>query len=539
MIDVTNGLRTELDKPFRNGIGCEVVISTIDKASGFNVFPDMDSGSRLDDICDSTGVSYVYEPSKLDTYKGFASFENNSYNTNVPKRLYRKKRTEEDVYSYYDIYNSRIISYSYYTSPTTEENPFFEKSANLDFEKIPGITIRFGEDETIFPTSIVLLFYDYNGTEIKKVYANPTSINYSSEFAVNNAKKFTIKVLEMNRPNVKLRISSILFGVEKTFKNELISVSVNRASNPLTTELPRNEISVQLFDLEAIFDPQNPEGIYFSLNGGEIRLYYTYGTERNLIGTYAIEGSPTRSGNQVTFKGTSNFFNAVNSVETKISGFSGESLYDLVYSSAEYIGVVDVDFTNNIDVYNAARDYSYLTEESRSDVLCKVANCIFGIFKEDRYGKVILSATQEPNTYPKTIKYLDESMICGDIDLDTTISVPGGISVKMYSPGTGDEADTKTDGEGNLFTVDNNYMIGDDMFEYMKNSFNWWVKGTQKYTIPYLADPTIEVGDFVSFVTKYKKRIYGIVAENNYNYPASPGSDNLVVYSITNFQQEV
>ena len=539
MIDVTNGLRTELDKPFRNGIGCEVVISTIDKASGFNVFPDMNSGSRLDDICDSTGVSYVYEPSKLDTYKGFASFENNSYNTNVPKRLYRKKRTEEDVYSYYDIYNSRIISYSYYTSPTTEENPFFEKSANLDFEKIPGITIRFGEDETIFPTSIVLLFYDYNGTEIKKVYANPTSINYSSEFAVNNAKKFTIKVLEMNRPNVKLRISSILFGVEKTFKNELISVSVNRASNPLTTELPRNEISVQLFDLEAIFDPQNPEGIYFSLNGGEIRLYYTYGTERNLIGTYAIEGSPTRSGNQVTFKGTSNFFNAVNSVETKISGFSGESLYDLVYSSAEYIGVVDVDFTNNIDVYNAARDYSYLTEESRSDVLCKVANCIFGIFKEDRYGKVILSATQEPNTYPKTIKYLDESMICGDIDLDTTISVPGGISVKMYSPGTGDEADTKTDGEGNLFTVDNNYMIGDDMFEYMKNSFNWWVKGTQKYTIPYLADPTIEVGDFVSFVTKYKKRIYGIVAENNYNYPASPGSDNLVVYSITNFQQEV
>ena len=539
MIDVTNGLRTELDKPFRNGIGCEVVISTIDKASGFNVFPDMDSGSRLDDICDSTGVSYVYEPSKLDTYKGFASFENNSYNTNVPKRLYRKKRTEEDVYSYYDIYSPRIISYSYYTSPTTEENPFFEKSANLDFEKIPGITIRFGEDETIFPTSIVLLFYDYNGNEIKKVYANPTGINYSSEFAVNNAKKFTIKVLEMNRPNVKLRISSILFGVEKTFKNELISVSVNRASNPLTTELPRNEISVQLFDLEAIFDPQNPEGIYFFFIGGEIRLYYTYGTERNLIGTYAIEGSPTRSGNQVTFKGTSNFFNAVNSVETKISGFSGESLYDLVYSSAEYIGVVDVDFTNNIEVYNAARDYSYLTEESRSDVLCKVANCIFGIFKEDNHGKVILSATQEPNTYPKTIKYLDESMICGDIDLDTTISVPGGISVKMYSPGTGDEADTKTDGEGNLFTVDNNYMIGDDMFEYMKNSFNWWVKGTQKYTIPYLADPTIEVGDFVSFVTKYKKRIYGIVAENNYNYPASPGSDNLVVYSITNFQQEV
>lgn len=538
MIDVTNGLRTELDKPFRNGIGCEVVISTIDKASGFNVFADMESGSRLDDICDSTGVSYVYEPSKLDTYKGFASFENNSYNTNVPKRLYRKKRTDEDVYSYYDIYNSRIISYSYYTSPTTEKNPFFEKSANLDFEKIPGITIRFGEDETIFPTSIVLLFYDYNGTEIKKVYANPTGINYSSEFAVNNAKKFTIKVLEMNRPNVKLRISSILFGVEKTFKNELISVSVNRSSNPLTTELPRNEISVQLFDLEAVFDPQNPEGIYFSLNGGEIRLYYTYGTERNLIGTYAIEGSPTRSGNQVTFKGTSNFFNAVNSFETKISGFSGESLYDLVYSSAEYIGVVDVDFTNNIDVYNAARDYSYLTEESRSDVLCKVANCIFGIFKEDRYGKVILSATQEPNTYPKTIKYLDESMICGDIDLDTTISVPGGISVKMYSPGTGDEADTKTDGEGNLFTVDNNYMIGDDMFEYMKNSFNWWVKGTQKYTIPYLADPTIEVGDFVSFVTKYKKRIYGIVAENNYNYPASPGSDNLVVYSISNFESE-
>lgn len=539
MIDVTNGLRTELDKPFRNGIGCEVVISTIDKASGFNVFPDMNSGSRLDDICDSTGVSYVYEPSQLDTYKGFASFENNSYNTNVPKRLYRKKRTDEDEYSYYDIYNSRIISYSYYTSPTTEENPFFEKSANLDFEKIPGITIRFGEDETIFPTSIVLLFYDYNGNEIKKVYANPTGINYSSEFAVNNAKKFTIKVLEMNRPNVKLRISSILFGVEKTFKNELISVSVNRASNPLTTELPRNEISVQLFDLEAIFDPQNPEGIYFSLNGGEIRLYYTYGTERNLIGTYTIEGSPTRSGNQVTFKGTSNFFNAVNSVETKLKGYTGISLYDLITDASSYSGFSEFNFETNIDSYNKARDYSYLTEESRSDVLCKVANCIFGIFKEDRYGKVILSATQEPNTYPKTIKYLDESMICGGIDLDTTISVPGGISVKMYSPGTGDEADTKTDGEGNLFTVDNNYMIGDDMFEYMKNSFNWWVKGTQKYTIPYLADPTIEVGDFVSFVTKYKKRIYGIVAENNYNYPASPGSDNLVVYSITNFQQEV
>ena len=81
--------------------------------------------------------------------------------------------------------------------------------------------------------------------------------------------------------------------------------------------------------------------------------------------------------------------------------------------------------------------------------------------------------------------------------------------------------------------IDNKLNRGSpDAAEYVvKPRLDWWVLGSHKYTIPYMADPTIEVGDLVNFTDKYGKVIYGFVSEVNISYPSAPSSDNIVIYT--------
>ena len=537
MIKAPPELQEEFNKEMREPIDYEVLMSFFDTEMVELASVNKQETSTLDDICTKwySGYNDVYVPyDKSLSFTGFADFEPNAYDTMNPKRLYREPTQEETelLFEYLEKYSTRIYSNNFFYEKGTEENPFFVFTTDImEYEaNFLGITMIFGEDETIYPTNIVIEAYNSANKLVDKIVANPSSIYYTIKRNFNNIKKVKLKVLEMNRTGVKFRLSSFLFGYENVYNKEIMSINCNRTANPLSSELPSYKATVDILDLEGYYNPQNPNGAYYDLGETRMKIYCKYNGKRILVGKYRVFESPTIENNIVTICGESEFLGVLTRTESEaFDTQNGYSLYDLIEANAQFLAPTGIEFElpTEIPCFETPRNYGYV-KMKMADLYSKVANCIIAIYKEDENGNVKLMPSLKPSEKPKEIFKLNENLICGEIKIDTSSPIPNGVAVNLYSQ-NGDNP-TKV-GNGNFF-IDNNLVIGQDIVDYITRTYNWWIDKTQRYEIPYFSNPLIEVGDFVEFKNNFGVTIQGIVAANNYSVPASPSSDTLVVYTM-------
>ena len=549
MIQVSESFREELSKPFRTGITNEILLYT-------NMSPDLvdnpllevdsTTGSELDVICDNSPDIFM----STIAAKDFCTFEPNTYDTTNPKRLFRSIATGEEPDEYYKNFNTGIVSKAFYKTAGTSTNPFFTKSIQaLDAENytIPGLTINFGTDSTIFPTKFILEFYDTTGTLLKTLECND---NASTTYAVTAPLTFfkiTIKILEMNRKDVKVRISKITFGTAIKFDGEILSTQTKRTGHPISTELPDNSLTVKLWDANNIFDPQNPQGIYYALKGNEkVESYFVYGNERVLVGTYRLDGRPTVENHNVTLNCKSAFWQQIAAYNGgNISGTSElpqEYANRCVYAATGAGGYFSGEFT-------VARQYGNVSA-SPQDVILNFANLSLYQFQETPEGKVYVKLLLNRRTDPESeiAEYADGSkafelaseLITDEITLDTEVGTASSFKIAYYLGDSTTASWYKSPSEvTNPDVVIDNPLNRDSDYasQYLiKPRLEWWVLGSHKYTIPYVVDPTIEIGDLIKFTDKYNQVHYGFVSEVNYNYPSSVGSDNIVIYTTDKVQ---
>ena len=551
MIKTSEKFREELSKPFRQGIANEIVLYTnmdLDVVDNPLFEIEENVGSPSDIICEKSATEELFLSSL--PFNDFCSFEPNTYDTTNPKKLFREYRQDEDYSAYSKQYNTGIVSANRYTTAGTESNPFFTKTVKaIDLEdyNISGLTIHFGTDSTIFPTDFIIECFDVSGTRtFRQEYSGNTSLSCAIKQKI-KFYKIKITVLKMNRKDVKLRISRVIFGLELVLRDEIISTQTKKSGHPISTELPDNSLTVNIWDSENLFDPQNPQGIYFSLLGNErVESYYTYGNERVLIGSYRLDGRPTVENHNVTLKCKSAFWQ-------QIAAYNGGDVQGDVETPTQYanrcvalatggryVGYFSGEFT-------VARHYE-LVKDSVQNIILLFANLSLYQFQESPDGRVTVKLLldcrtdegHEVNEYADKSKSfnLDDTLICGEIKLDTTIGLAKSYKIAYYLDNNQMWYKEPADVENPDIVIDNKLNSGSDYAaKYLvKPRLDWWVLGSHKYTIPYMADPTIEVGDLVNFTDKYGKVIYGFVSEVNISYPSSPSSDNIVIYTTDKVQ---
>lgn len=544
MIKTSEKFREELSKPFRQGIANEIVLYTnmdLDVIDNPLFEVEENVGSPSDIICEKSKTEEVFLSSM--PFNDFCSFEPNTYDTTNPKKLFREPTQDEDISVYVKQYNTGIVSANRYATAGTESNPFFTKTVKaIDLEdyNISGLTIHFGTDSTIFPTDFIIESFDSLGTRtFRQEYSGNTSLSCAVKQKI-KFYKIKITVLKMNRKDVKLRISRVIFGLELVLRDEIISTQTKKSGHPISTELPDNSLTVNIWDSENLFDPQNPQGIYFSLLGNErVESYYTYGNERVLIGSYRLDGRPTVENHNVTLKCKSAFWQ-------QIAAYNGGDVVGQVETPTKYAnrcvelatGIYAEYFSGEFTV---PRDYKNV-KDSVQNIILLFANLSLYQFQESPDGRVTVKLLldcrtdegHEVNEYADKSKSfnLDDTLICGEIKLDTTIGLAKSYKIAWYSD-TKEWYKEPANVENPDIVIDNKLNYGSDYAaKYLvKPRLDWWVLSSHKYTIPYMADPTIEVGDLVNFTDKYGKVIYGFVSEVNISYPSAPSSDNIVIYT--------
>lgn len=544
MIKTSENFRAELSKPFRQGIANEIVLYTnmdLDVIDNPLFEVEENVGSPSDIICEKSKTEEVFLSSM--PFNDFCSFEPNTYDTTNPKKLFREPTQDEDLSVYGKQYNTGIVSANRYATAGTESNPFFTKTVKaIDLEdyNISGLTIHFGTDSTIFPTDFIIECFDVSGTRtFRQEYSGNTSLSCAIKQKI-KFYKIKITVLKMNRKDVKLRISRVIFGLELVLRDEIISTQTKKSGHPISTELPDNSLTVNIWDSENLFDPQNPQGIYFSLLGNErVESYYTYGNERVLIGSYRLDGRPTVENHNVTLKCKSAFWQ-------QIAAYNGGDVVGQIETPTMYAnrcvelatGIYAEYFSGEFTV---PRDYKNV-KDSVQNIILLFANLSLYQFQESPEGRVTVKLLldcrtdegHEVNEYADKSKSfnLDDTLICGEIKLDTTIGLAKSYKIAWYGD-TKEWYKEPANVENPDIVIDNKLNYGSDYAaKYLvKPRLDWWVLGSHKYTIPYMADPTIEVGDLVNFTDKYGKVIYGFVSEVNISYPSAPSSDNIVIYT--------
>lgn len=163
-------------------------------------------------------------------------------------------------------------NYTGIISENTIVNGVFRLEINLGGTpfSFKGFTIDFGES---YPKRIRLT------TDTgKTIEGTLTSGLYKTEEVFTEVRTITITVLEMIKPQTRVRIRSVLIGYGLLYTNtNIIDSSLNSYSSPIGAECPQIDFSVTLNNRDGYFDVDNPNSaINFLEIGQELKVMYGY-----------------------------------------------------------------------------------------------------------------------------------------------------------------------------------------------------------------------------------------------------------------------
>ncbi len=166
----------------------------------------------------------------------------------------------------------QVANYTGITSKDMVSNGVFRLEVNLGETpfSFKGFTIDFGEN---YPKRIKL--ETDTGTIVEDTV---TGSVYKTEQVFKEVKKIIITVLEMVKPNSRVRIRSIFIGYGLLYTNtHIIDSSLESHSSPIGAECPQIDFVVTLNNRDRYFDVDNPNSVVNFLEiGQELTVFYGY-----------------------------------------------------------------------------------------------------------------------------------------------------------------------------------------------------------------------------------------------------------------------
>lgn len=264
---------------------------------------------------------------------------------------------------------------------------------------IPAITIVWGEVYSEYAEDFTVKVYKENKVVAEQTVRGNKSVKSVVRMDIDEYDKVTIAVNKWCLPRHRARISDIYVGLKKVYsKADIFSYNHTQTVDPVSTSLPKAEVSFSVDNSDATYDLFNKEGLAeYIMERQEVKTRYGYklndGVEWIRGGTfYLSEWGNTQNNSQTEFKARDmlEFMSAL--VYDGMFNANGVSLYSLAEKLFEKANlplsgdgtvkwVIDESLKN---IYTTAP----LPIDTIANCLQLIANAGGCVFYQDRGGKL-------------------------------------------------------------------------------------------------------------------------------------------------------
>lgn len=144
---------------------------------------------------------------------------------------------------------------------------------------VPGITITW--DAVLgneFASDFIVTAYNGSSVVAETTITNNETAKTIVEMDIIDYDKITISVLRWSLPEHRARIQEIFLGINKIYgKNSLFSYSHTQTADPISSVLPKAEISFSIDNRDNVYNPNNPNSLTkYLMERQEVRSRYGY-----------------------------------------------------------------------------------------------------------------------------------------------------------------------------------------------------------------------------------------------------------------------
>lgn len=144
---------------------------------------------------------------------------------------------------------------------------------------VPGITITW---DTVlgneFASDFIVTAYNGSYVVAETTITNNETAKTIVEMDIIDYDRITISVLRWSLPEHRARIQEIFLGINKVYgKNSLFSYSHTQTADPISSVLPKAEISFSIDNRDNVYNPNNPNSLTkYLMERQEVRSRYGY-----------------------------------------------------------------------------------------------------------------------------------------------------------------------------------------------------------------------------------------------------------------------
>lgn len=242
---------------------------------------------------------------------------------------------------------SGFLRNGYVSSVVTDDTGKFTQIPTLEFDFVSvkdfvGMTYEFAK---AYPKEIRVTYY-LEGVQKGQFISTPTGLEFVDEDNhIHECDRVRFEFLSMSEPNRRLRISKMLFGLEKIFNTgDILSTDHTARVDPISSSLPYEKLTMKVTNYDKDFDPDNPHGMWgYFANGQPLRVRYgtiVDGVTEWVDAAYLyISDSPKVDGKSVTFAASDTLSFLTNTYNRGLWRDKGISLYELAIDVLHDAGV--------------------------------------------------------------------------------------------------------------------------------------------------------------------------------------------------------
>ena len=175
--------------------------------------------------------------------------------------------------------NRYISNYRCELDKTFTTIPVISIAFSQVFTKLlQGITIVWSTLWDEYAEEFVVTAYNGNTVVATKTITDNTSVKTIVYMDIVNYDRITIEIKRWSLSYRRARIEEVVIGIDKTFgKSDLFSYSHSQTVNPLSTELPKIEVSFAIDNSDNSYNPHNTENISkYLIERQEVKVRYGY-----------------------------------------------------------------------------------------------------------------------------------------------------------------------------------------------------------------------------------------------------------------------
>lgn len=272
---------------------------------------------------------------------------------------------------------------------------------------IPGISITWGTAYNEWADTFRVTVYNGETQVVQKTVSENTDITSVVEADIQNYDKIVIEVLKWCLPGRRARIEDVLIGIERVYtKSDIMRYSHSMYVDPLTSELPKAEITFEIKNLNGEYNPDNPKGAEkYLMERQEITARYGYKLSDSI--EWIDAGRFFMSEWETPQNGITATFSARDGIEYMSDNYAGQStgtLLAIAQAAFTQAGLPTMpDGSDRWEIDSSlgsitAPDGVNLTEYSIAEVIQLCANAACCVFYQDREGMFHIEPLSDATT---------------------------------------------------------------------------------------------------------------------------------------------